>query len=85
MAKTEMIRARVDPELKNQVEEIFSKLGLSSTEAITLSCKQVSLNQGLPFLVKLPNAETLETLREARSGEELNEYANLEDLKARHL
>ncbi len=85
MAKTEMIRARVEPELKNQAEAIFSKLGLSSTEAITLFYKQVSLNQGLPFLVKLPNAETLEILREARSGEELNEYANLEDLKARHL
>ena len=36
MAKTEMIRARVEPELKYQAEEVFSGLGLSPTEAITL-------------------------------------------------
>ena len=35
-AKTEMIRARVEPELKFQAEEVFSGLGLSTTEAITL-------------------------------------------------
>ena len=34
MAKTEMIRARVEPELKRQAEEYFSALGLSTTEAI---------------------------------------------------
>ena len=27
MAKTEMIRARVEPELKSQAEEVFSGLG----------------------------------------------------------
>ena len=35
MAKTEMIRARVEPELKCQAEEVFSGLGLTPTEAIT--------------------------------------------------
>ena len=32
MAKTEMIRARVEPELKSQAEAVFSELGLSATE-----------------------------------------------------
>ena len=41
MAKTEFIRARVEPELKTQAEEIFSKLGLSPTDAITLFYVQV--------------------------------------------
>ena len=36
MPKTEMIRARVEPELKSQAEAIFSELGLSATEAVTL-------------------------------------------------
>ena len=36
MAKTAMIRARVEPELKCQAEEVFAGLGLSPTEAITL-------------------------------------------------
>ena len=61
MAKTEMIRARVEPELKSQAEEVFSELGLSATEAITLFYTQVTLHQGLPFAVRIPNAETIES------------------------
>ena len=84
MAKTEMIRVRVEPELKYQAEDIFSKIGLSPTEAITLFYAQVTLHRGLPFAVKIPNAETIEALRQARSGEGLTEYDNLENLKAGH-
>ena len=50
--KTEMIRARVEPELKCQAEEVFAGLGLSPTEAITLFYRQVTLHHGLPFAVK---------------------------------
>ena len=84
MAKTEMIRARVEPELKSQAEEVFSELGLSPTEAITLFYTQVTLHRGLPFAVRIPNAETIEALRQARTGEGLTEYADLADLKAKH-
>ena len=84
MAKTAMIRARVEPELKCQAEEVFAGLGLSPTEAITLFYRQVTLHHGLPFAVKVPNAETLAALRQARAGKGLTEYADLEDLKARH-
>ena len=83
MAKTATIRARVEPELKRQAEDLFSQLGLSVTEAITLFYRQVTLTQGLPFAVKLPNAETVEALIQARDGANLNEYDSPEDLKAK--
>ncbi len=38
----------------------------------------------LSFAVKVPNAETIGALRQARSGEGLTEYADLESLKARY-
>ena len=82
MTKTAMIRARVEPALKQEAEECFSELGLSATEAITLFYKQVALHRGLPFEVKIPNAETVEALQQARSRERLTEYASLEELKA---
>ena len=82
MAKTEMIRARVEPELKREAEELFSSLGLSTTEAITLFYKQVTLHQGLPFAVRMPNAKTVEALKQARDRAGLTEYGSLEDLKA---
>lgn len=80
MAKTEMIRARVEPELKREAERFFSDLGLSTTEAITLFYKQVTMHRGLPFDVRVPNAETIEAMRQARDGEDLAEYSDLQDL-----
>ena len=82
--ETGMIRVRVEPELKSQAEEVFSELGLSPTEAITLFYTQVTLHRELPFTVGIPNADTIEALRQARAGEGLTEYADLEDLKAKH-
>ncbi len=84
MTKTEMIRARVEPGLKQEAEEVFSALGMSTTEALTLFYKQVALHHGLPFEVKIPNAETREALRQAREKDDLTEYAGLDDLKAAH-
>ena len=84
MAKTEMIRARVEPELKRQAEELFLGLGLSATEAITLFYRQVTLHRGLPFSVRMPNVETIEALRQSRDGDGLSEYTSLEELKAEH-
>ena len=83
MAKTATIRARIEPELKWQAEELFAQLGLSVTQAITLFYRQVTLQKGLPFAVRIPNAETLEALRQARDGKGLSEYSSLEELKAK--
>ena len=82
MAKTETIRARIEPQLKLQAEELFAQLGLSATQAITLFYKQVTLQKGLPFTVKIPNAETVKALQQASEGVGLTEYAGLEELRA---
>ena len=82
MAKTETIRARVEPDLKREAEGLFSELGLSTTDAITLFYKQVTLHQGLPFDVRIPNATTIEAMKQARDGIGLTEYASMEELEA---
>ena len=82
MAKTETIRARVEPDLKREAEGLFSELGLSATDAITLFYKQVTLHQGLPFDVRIPNATTIEAMKQARDGIGLTEYASMEELEA---
>ena len=53
-----MVRARLEPDLKEHTEAIFKKLGLSVTQAITLFYKQVEITKGLPFNVVIPNDET---------------------------
>ncbi|WP_017295463.1 type II toxin-antitoxin system RelB/DinJ family antitoxin [Geminocystis herdmanii] len=62
MSKTATVRARIEPELKETVENIFQQLGLTTTEAIILFYKQVQLQRGLPFEVKIPNQITRMTL-----------------------
>jgi DNA-damage-inducible protein J len=67
--KTGMIRARIDPVLKDRAETILNKLGLNASDAIRLFYTQITLTDGLPFPVKVPNAETIEAMRAADAGE----------------
>ena len=58
MTKSAMIRARIDPALKDEVESIFQELGLSTTQALTLFYQQIRLHQGLPFAVRVPPGQS---------------------------
>ncbi|HFQ80772.1 MAG TPA: type II toxin-antitoxin system RelB/DinJ family antitoxin [Desulfobacterales bacterium] len=58
MTKTATVRARIEPGLKTDVENLFKTLGLSTTEAINLFYRQVKLRKGLPFSVVIPNKTT---------------------------
>lgn len=53
MAKTANLYARIEPDLKEQAEQILNALGLPPSSAITMFYKQVVLQQGLPFDAKL--------------------------------
>jgi DNA-damage-inducible protein J len=79
-AKTGMIRARVSPELKAQAEAILAEIGLSSSDAIRMFYKQVTLRKGLPFEARIPNATTRKALRDAEAGRDMTDYASVDDM-----
>ena len=54
MAKSANLYARIEPELKEQAEEILAALGIPASNAITMFYKQIVIQNGLPFEVKLP-------------------------------
>ena len=58
MALDATVRARVDGELKEEVEAILSQIGLSTSQAITLFLKRIKYEKGIPFELKVPNATT---------------------------
>ena len=58
MARETTVTARINPALKNNVEEILSKLGISHSEVINILYSLISLRRGLPFDVKLPDDES---------------------------
>jgi DNA-damage-inducible protein J len=78
--KTGMIRARVSPELKAQAEGILAEIGLSSSDAIRMFYKQVTLRNGLPFEARIPNAATRKALRDAEAGRGMTDYASVDEM-----
>lgn len=79
MTKAATINARIERDLKTKAEAILKKVGLSRAEAIRMFYTQVCLNKGLPFEVKLPNAETLAAIEELESGKGTR-YTSMEDV-----
>ena len=80
MAKTAVVSSRIDPDLKRDAEQVFRELGLTTTQAITLFYRQVDLQRGLPFSVRLPNETTRKALGDARERRNLESYDSAESL-----
>lgn len=54
MAKSANLYARIEPEVKERAEAILDALGIPTSNAITMFYKQIILQNGIPFEVKLP-------------------------------
>lgn len=68
MPKNATINARVDEKLKARAEKVLRKVGVSTSEAVTMLLHQIVLRQGMPFEVKVPNAETRRAMAELDAG-----------------
>ena len=80
MPKTAVISARIDPELKSNAEHVFKELGLTVAQAVTLFYKQVELQHGLPFSIKIPNPETKNAMNDAQLRQNLKSFDNTDQL-----
>ena len=80
MNKSSTIRARIEPDLKDKAEHIFRRLGLTTTQAITLFYKQVELRNGLPFDVAIPNKTTYRTFDDTDAGRNLVVCEDADDM-----
>lgn len=74
--KTATVRARIEPELKHDVESVLVQLGLSFSEAIELFLRQVKLNNGIPFDIRIPNKVTTKTFKNTDKGKGLVRHKN---------
>lgn len=61
---------KIDPELKEQAQELFESLGMNLTTAVNVFLRQSVREQAIPFRIgePVPNAETLQAIRDARRG-----------------
>jgi DNA-damage-inducible protein J len=75
-----IVRARVSPSLRIEVDGILAELGLNSSEAIRLFYTQVALRKGLPFRVNVPNSTTPKALRDAEAGRNITDYTSVDQM-----
>lgn len=59
MARTANIFVRVEPELKEQAESVLDQLGIPMSNAIGMFLRQIVLQNGIPFKMKLPKTKLL--------------------------
>jgi len=69
MAAGEVVRARLDPELKANASAVLSEMGLTVSDAIRLLFVRVAAEKALPFDVRVPNAETEKAMRAVEAGD----------------
>ncbi len=83
MALNATVRARIDAELKEDVEKILSEIGLSTSQAITMFMKGIKRERGIPFELKIPNDLTKQVIEEARQGINMEEITLEEMIEER--
>ena len=54
MARTSNVFARVEPEIKEPAENILNQLGIPMSNAVSMFLRQVVIQRGIPFEMKLP-------------------------------
>lgn len=77
MIKKSRVEVRIDSGLKENVSQILRKLDISESDAIRMYYRQIAINKGIPFELKVPNKETIEALNEIKKIK-LREYKNFD-------
>ena len=80
MAKTTTIQTRVDPIIKQKAQMILKKLNISMSEAISIYLSQITLHNGIPFEIRIPNAVTANTLIDAENGNKVHKVESVDKL-----
>jgi len=67
MPATTMVHVRIDERIKAEATETLAAMGLTVSDAVRVFLTRVVAEQGMPFELKTPNAETRAAMREARA------------------
>lgn len=82
MARTSNVFARVEPEIKEQAEIVLKQLGIPMSNAVSMFLRQVVIQRGIPFEMKLPVNKPLvmgELTKEQFDAEIAKGMADIED------
>lgn len=83
MAKTEIVRARIDAQLKEEASRVLEEMGLTPSDGIRMFLTSVARKKELPFHpfdFFEPNAETIGAMEELERREDVATFETIEDL-----
>ncbi|MDE2720792.1 type II toxin-antitoxin system RelB/DinJ family antitoxin [Candidatus Palauibacter polyketidifaciens] len=75
----QLVQARIDADVKEEAATVLAAMGLTVSGALRLLLTKVAHEKALPFAPLVPNADTIEAMREARRGN-LPQFSSVEDL-----
>jgi DNA-damage-inducible protein J len=81
MTANSVVRARIDAHIKEEATAVLAAMGLTVSDALRIMLTRVAREKALPFEPLVPNAETVQAMKEARRGN-LPSFANVEGLMA---
>ena len=79
MAANQIVQARVDGAVKEEAAAVLAAMGLTVSDAVRLLLTKVAHEKALPFAPLVPNAVTVEAMKEARRGD-LPQFSRVQDL-----
>jgi len=68
VAANQIVQARIDGAVKEEAAAVLAAMGLTVSDAVRLLLTRVAHDKALPFAPLIPNAATVEAMREARKG-----------------
>lgn len=81
MAANAVVRARIDGHLKEEASAVLATMGLTVSDAFRMMIMRIAKEKALPFEPLIPNQETIDAMKEARSGN-LPSFDNVADFMA---
>ncbi|CEN56667.1 type II toxin-antitoxin system RelB/DinJ family antitoxin [Candidatus Methylopumilus turicensis] len=81
MAANAVVRARVNEQIKDEASVVLEAMGLTVSDAFRIMITRIAKEKALPFEPLVPNAETIEAMKEARAGK-LQSFNSIDDLMA---
>jgi DNA-damage-inducible protein J len=79
MANDAIVRARINGKIKEEATAVLAAIGLTPSDAFRLLMTRVAQEHSLPFDLLIPNTETVNALKAARSGQ-VKSFSNLQVL-----
>ncbi len=80
MSKNTTISVRIDSETKLQSQKVLKQLHMTMSEAVAVFLRQVALQRGIPFEIKIPSKLTAETLEKSQKGEDVKSFDSVDAL-----